>query len=288
MSIELYRYISVEDFVNLVINNKERYMRPSLWDDKYEGYLFTRIETREDIRQIVSTMYYELCPGNYYAISDNYFKMWHSKWFTYVQCWSRHPETDAMWRCYSYGDKAIRIRTRKDKLLAHAKKLFPDKSKFSISLKRVSYDLGEETAMKQTIDSMRKSPLVYKSYFHKRRVFKHEGEYRLLVEDVSSYYFNHLTSFDVKSEMKKINDMVDDEKIIDYLTDQIYTAREKLRMTTSEKDAVRLENAGNISDFLEGVMVHPLAESWYVDIVKEICQSKGIEFDGQSTIYKLK
>lgn len=37
-----------------------------------------------------------------------------------------------------------------------------------------------------------------------------------------------------------------------------------------------------------GVMVHPLAPKWYVDIVEDICASKKIKFEGQSEIYKLK
>ena len=75
MSIELCRYISFEDFVNLVINNKDRYVRPSSWDDRLEGYLFSHMETPEDVRQIVSEMYYKLCLGNYFAIPDNNVEM---------------------------------------------------------------------------------------------------------------------------------------------------------------------------------------------------------------------
>lgn len=40
MSKKLYRYIGFEDFVNLAINNKDRFVRLSSLDDKYEGYLF--------------------------------------------------------------------------------------------------------------------------------------------------------------------------------------------------------------------------------------------------------
>ena len=139
----LYRFISFEDFINLVINNKDKFVRPSVWDDGYEGYLFSSLDSPEDVRHIVSEMYYNLCPRNYYAIPDNYFRMWHSKWFTYAQCWSEHPETDAMWRCYSYGNKALRIRTREDKLLAHAKSIFQENEDFAVYLKKVSYDLNK-------------------------------------------------------------------------------------------------------------------------------------------------
>ena len=145
----LYRFISFEDFINLIINNKDKFVRPSVWDDGYEGYLFSSLDSPEDVRHIVNEMYYNLCPRNYYAIPDNYFRMCHSKWFTYAQCWSEHPETDAMWRCYSYGDRAIRIRTREDKLLAHAKSIFPENSCFTVYLRKVSYDLNKKSNIEQ-------------------------------------------------------------------------------------------------------------------------------------------
>ena len=45
MNRKLFRYIGLEDFINLTINNKDRFVRPSSWDDKYEGYLFSHMET---------------------------------------------------------------------------------------------------------------------------------------------------------------------------------------------------------------------------------------------------
>ena len=66
----LYRFISFEDFINLVINNKDRFVRPSIWDDGYEGYLFAYLDSPEDVRHIVSEMFNNLCPRNYYAIPE--------------------------------------------------------------------------------------------------------------------------------------------------------------------------------------------------------------------------
>lgn len=136
MNKRLYRYISFEDFVNLAVNNKDRFVRPCVWDDKYEGYLFSCMESREDVRYIVSEMYYYFYSKNCSTIAENYFKMWHSKWYTYVQCWLGHRETDAMWRCYSYENRAIRIRTREDKLLSHTKTIFSGTSNFNVYLKK--------------------------------------------------------------------------------------------------------------------------------------------------------
>lgn len=283
---KLFRYISFEDFINLAINNKDRYVRPSSWEDKYEGYLFSRMETPEDVYQIVKEMYYNVCPRNYYAIPDNYFRMWHSKWFTYAQCWSKHPETDAMWRCYSYENRAIRIRTREDKLLDHTKKVFPNEEQFSVYLNKVSYDLNKSFTLEQQISQMKDSLLAHETYFHKRHVFSHEGEYRLLIADNSLYSAETLSGIGVKFKIEEQVKGKSDEEIIDYLTEKICAQR--ANWNRSSDSNVRIEDAGNISEFLEGVMVHPMAPPWYVDIVRDICQSRSIKFDGQSEIYALK
>lgn len=44
----------------------------------------------------------------------------------------------------------------------------------------------------------------------------------------------------------------------------------------------------NISDFVERVMVHPLADDGYVALIKEMCAHFGINFWGRSKIYEFK
>lgn len=289
MSKHLYRYISFEDFVNLAVNNKDRFVRPCVWDDEYEGYLFSHMESFADVRHIVSEMYYFFCPKNYSAIADNYFKMWHTKWFTYAQCWSEHQETDAMWRCYSYGDKSIRISTREDKLLDHTNKIFSGTGRFNVILKKVSYDLNRQSIVEQQISQMRDSLSAYEAYFHKRPAFMHEGEYRLLIVDNNIYIRDELSSLSVKFNIEEHIQDKDDEQIIEYLTERICSVRvNKVKDDKKDTDNVIIKDAGNISEFLEGVMVHPKAPTWYVDVVRDICHQKDIPFEGQSQIYALK
>lgn len=230
-------------------------------------------------------MYHKVCPGNYYAIPDNYFRMWHSKWFTYAQCWSRHEQTDAMWRCYSYENKAIRISTKEDKLLDHAKKIFPEKEHFKVYLEKVNYDLNKKSAMEQQISQMKGSLLVHETYLHKRAVFNHEGEYRLLIVDNNLYFAEELSSFGVKFDIEEQVKGKNADEIINYLTEKICMQRADWDRDNND---IRIEDAGDISEFLDSVMVHPLAPQWYVDIIQGICEKKKIKFEGQSEIYILK
>lgn len=56
-----------------------------------------------------------------------------------------------------------------------------------------------------------------------------------------------------------------DEEIIEYVTNKICAQRPD--WSRNGDNNVRIEDAGDISEFLEGAMVHPLAPQWYVDII---------------------
>ena len=281
---DLYRYISFEDFINLVVNKKDRFVRPVCWDDKYESYIFSYIEKEGDIRRIVEDMYYNHWSKKYDVIVKNFLKMWHSKWFTYAQCWSIYPETDAMWRSYSYGNKSIRIRTTNEKLLIHAKKVFPEKECFEVYLRKVEYDLSDKSGIEQQIEEMKHSRSINETYFHKRPVFEHEGEYRLLIADNSLYDADDMASSGIISRLQEQIEGKSDEEIINKITQEIVKERADWDRLNNN---IRIENIEDVNEFLEGVMVHPLAPAWYVDIIEQICNSTKIYFDKQSQIYNL-
>ena len=92
-----------------------------------------------------------------------------------------------MWRCYSHGNKSIRIRATNEKLLIHAKKVFPEKECFDVYLRKVGYNLSDKSGIEQQIEEMKNSRSINKTYFHKRPVFEHEGEYRLLIADTIEF-----------------------------------------------------------------------------------------------------
>ena len=92
-------------------------------------------------------------------------------------------------------------------------------------------------------------------------------------------------SYGVKHKIEEHVKNKTDEEIIDYLTDKIYEQRADWK---KDMGNIRIEDAGDISEYVEGVMVHPLAPEWYTNIIKDICLKNNIKFDGQSRIYELK
>ena len=93
-----------------------------------------------------------------------------------------------------------------------------------------------------------------------------------------------MSSFGVKFKIEEQVKDKGDEEIISYLTEKIYEQRVGWK---KDNDFIKIEKAGDISEYIEGVMVHPLAPQWYVKIIQDICLQKNIKFDGQSKIYEL-
>lgn len=308
--LNLYRYIGFEDFVNLVVLKKDRYNYPANWDDGYEGFLFSNMETEDEIKTLVSKMYYEVCRKNYNAVIDNILKMADYKYITRAQCWTTHAESDAMWRIYSYQNKAVRIKTNYDKLLAHAKELYPNNP---VVLEKIIYDADKVMDVQSQNDLMRASRKVYETYLHKRPAFSHESEYRILVgphalfncatyirscklkEGFDEWYHGkkdiHYSDDDIIEKLSSIlfsflNNHPDKEDVLAMMNED----KKKDDKDGNDKDDKNKNDKVkiNITDFIEGVMVHPKAEDWYVKNIQNFCDEYKLNFEGKSQIYKLK
>ena len=68
---------------------------------------------------------------------------------------------------------------------------------------------------------------------------------------------------------------------------RVFAAKDGPINTNSKWETLEI-NIAPVSEFIEGVMVHPLATDWYVNIVHSFCDRFHIMFDGRSELYKLK
>ena len=92
----LYRYIGFDTFVDMIQSKSLAFVLPSVWEDPRElQAVYTYIRQQED----TITRLFLL------GILDK----------TYAQCWSALEESDAMWRIYSYSNKALRIKVCRDR-----------------------------------------------------------------------------------------------------------------------------------------------------------------------------
>ena len=93
LDIPIYRIVKIERFFELLVNNKNTLVSPSLWEDPFEAFT-SKAKIKIDGKLIM--------PNN---------RVW-------GQCWTtRINETDAMWRIYTPDKNGVKIRTTARKLI---------------------------------------------------------------------------------------------------------------------------------------------------------------------------
>lgn len=277
----LYRIISLESFIDLLHNQRERYVRPATWDDNYEGYLFKKILNPKDRRKIIEDMYYNVCPQNYEATINNLFKLEHCKYFVYGQCWSKLSDSDALWRIYAYNNHAIQIKTTDVRI----KNLLKINSDILYEIRNVKYDVEpEDNLMHKQVLQLKEKKKIYEPFFHKRKAFEHEAEVRVLIDDKRWYQIMEMSS---RGANWKIY-----EKMQEFLEDVDRLDEIEKRLTEYMGHWIEKEIPVNfyqtitcLNKYISGVKVHPMAEKWYVELIKELCEEKKIKFEGQSNLY---
>lgn len=277
----LYRIISLETFVDLIHNQRERYVCPATWDDNYEGYLFRKIENSGDRRKIIEDMYYNVCPRNYEATINNLLKLEHGKYFVYGQCWSTLFDSDALWRIYSYNHHAIQIKSTDIRI----ENLLKNKSDILYEIGKVKYDVeSKDNLMHEQVLQLKQKGSIYEPFFHKRRAFKHEAEVRVLIDDTRRYEIMGLSSqganWKIYEKMQEIPEDIDRINEIEKRLEEYMGHWKKKKL-----DVDLYQSIVCLNKYISGVRVHPMAEEWYVDLIKTLCEDKKIKFDGKSNLY---
>lgn len=277
----LYRIISLETFIDLLHNKRERYVRPETWDDNYEGYLFGKIENSKDRRKIIEDVYYNVCPRNYTATINNLLKLEHGKYFVYGQCWSTLSDSDALWRIYSYSHHAIQIKTTDVRI----KNLLKTKADILYEIRKVKYDVEpEDNLMHEQVMQLKEAKIIYEPFFHKRKAFKHEAEVRVLVDDTCRNQVAGMSSMgatwkidekmeEISQDVEKLNEI--EKRLTEYMG---HWKGKKL-------DVNFFLPIKYLNKYISGVKVHPMAEEWYVELIKGLCEEHNIKFEGQSNLY---
>ncbi len=142
-------------------------MRPILWDDPFENFLFSTVGLEADGRRVD------------FAFRDDF----------YGQCWTDADETDAMWRIYSRDKDGVRVQCTPHKLLAglyRSEDLFRDICYF---IGKMSYHTKEELcSLLHDVDFVRSVAFdgngakQCETFLLKRKAFSHESEVRLLYQ----------------------------------------------------------------------------------------------------------
>lgn len=279
---KLYRIISLETFIDLLHNKRERYVRPATWEDTFEGYLFSKIYDKNEQRKIVEDIYYNVCPRNYKGTINNMLNLEHSKWFVYGQCWTTEAESDAMWRIYSYGKHSIQIQTTERRISNLLKKA--DGTKYDIQ--PVKYDVNPNDDLTHIqIQQLKNTQNIYEPFLHKRRAFKHEKERRVLIDDVRWYQMTEMSSMGANWNIyETMQNLKNDKEIIDEIVRRLEQYLDKWR--TNELPSEYYIDNIELKKYISSVVVNPFAEDWYVKLIEDLCGEYDIKCNGRSQLYK--
>lgn len=277
----LYRIISLETFIDLLHNKRERFVRPSTWEDTFEGYLYSKLSDVEERKKLIRDIYYNVCPRNYKATIDNILKLEHAKWFVYGQSWSSISESDAMWRIYSYNKHSIQIQTTDNRI----QKVLGNVADIKYDIKSIKYDVNpQDDLMHMQVKQLKDTLSIYEPFLHKRKAFKHEAEKRILLDDTRAY---HLLSMNIMGANWKIYETVQnlsDEEILEEIEQRLgkYLGHiDKENIPDNYYVGIK-----DLSKYILGVKVNPFAEDWYVALIENLCEEYGLKFYGRSKLYK--
>ncbi len=247
----IYKYLSFPAFVDMIQRRSLHFVLPSQWEDTEENsfvYKWVR-ELDESLNRWMTLLLVNR---------------------TYAQSWTSLEESDAMWRIYSYDSQAIRIKIDVSSIAElEGVKVLP-----------VIYN---DNLIRYSRSELSCSEILMKYIAQKRKAFEHEKEVRLLYLDKiqeekvepairNMYYFlKGVVGSTDDLDIEKIN-LEELKEYIDY--SNICEARKSHNVTY-----------GHIPKFIKGVMVHPLAQQWYVDTVKMFCEINNVPFEGKSMLY---
>ena len=267
--------------MDILLNNRERYVRPSSWDDCYESYLLQELDDRNSRKALITELYNTVSPQNYITVVRNFMLLWHAKHWAYAQCWSKTSDSDAMWRIYSYGKHSIQISSTRDLIIKMIKDSDHNGKCFN---KGVKYDVDTSIdVFRDQILGVKKTLNPYEPYFHKRSAFDHEKEYRFLIDDYQKTIIAKLCG-DMALFKLDVRDKTDRE-IIDCLCEAIEGSLDSYNKVKDEIAISKYLKIGDLSQYITEVRVNPFAESWYVDLVETLCKQKNLNFGGKSQLY---
>lgn len=248
----LYRYVPFEVFVGMIQSKSLTFVLPDAWDDTKECESFK----------------------HYVEHIDNIYERlmrWSIFHKTFFQCWTTLAESDAMWRIYSYNNRALRIRVKRDnvELLDDVKAIDVE---YSDNL-YCEFEHGENGYLKVLS--------------RKRTAFEHEKEVRLIkhyrfsgTDDLKQHIYAWLAISEHPDRIEVLEKNFSGESLDEKIQNVVQTLN-----IGNEAERFMNVSFAHVDGFIEGVLVHPFAPEWYVNIVQEFCARNKIRFEGKSTLY---
>ena len=277
---KVYRIIGLDGLMSVLINKEERYVRPiDCWEDTFEGYMLHMLDSQDGMQSVLDRLYV-ISGRNQWITIRNLSKLLRSRYACYGQCWSKKPDSDAMWRIYAYDKKAIQLVSSVGKIQEMI-----DNSVWAgleVEIQEVKYDIKDEKEALNKI--LVPNAKIDTAYFHKRPAFEHEAEVRILLNDLKKYEnVDVFASAAIRSNLKFVDkSKTETEQIREAVTHLVSGKGGYLAVAPNE---IKLKIT-EMKQYIDGIRIHPQALNWYVDLIRKICKNYRISFLGKSDLYR--
>lgn len=252
----LWRYMSLEKFVNMLETKSLFFSRADKFEDPFEGFIPSALveSYRDSIKRVILD---ENFTEVLIKISEN------SRKYVMCNCWHQNEaESMAMWEKYHMRYSGVAIKTTMQDL----KKSFRDKPNVFIGEIEYSYyntygDHHIRLHPNGSLSSEAKSDLssntkwTYFPYFHKRVAFEHEHEVRIVI-DVEPYVRDYLKGLPLETILKtEFPDICD----------------------------VGISLEVDVNTLIDEVVTSPYTEDWVTETVIALVHRYGYDFDVNSS-----
>lgn len=230
----LWRYMSFESFVNLLSERSLFFARVDKFEDPFEGFTPPSV-TEHFEREIKNAAILE-------KIQENLHK------YTFCSCWHHAPnESMAMWEKYHMHNSGIVIKTTFDNFIDCFVAVDED-----VFMGNIEYINPYEYSVPQNIKEM---SMLYTWYFHKRKPFKHEEEFRAIVTNYPGTLRNYI---DKHGNLIHLN-----------------TTKDDIEFPEIHKDGIQIKI--NVSKLIDEVITSPYSKDWITDTVRSVVKQYGFD-----------
>ena len=233
----LWRYMSFEKFVSLLATRSLFFTRADKFDDPFEG--FTPPLVKKNYEQTVSN----------FNIFEEFQKNFRK--YALCSCWHQDDEESmAMWDKYHLHNSGIAIKTTYGDLKACLGE------GYRVFLGKIEYINHYDYPVPHNIKDL--SPL-YTWYFHKRKTFEHEKEFRAIFFDVP----------------RSLMDYIDKDGNIIHLESTLEGNKYPDTCKTGKSLKV------NVDRLIGEVITSPYIknEEWITEMVSSVVNQYGFDFD---------
>jgi hypothetical protein len=190
----VYRVMSFTRFIELLQRQELTLVRPHMWEDPFENYLYSFMQKKH--------------LGTYKGLSRYGEDL-------FAQCWTLHRETDAMWRIYSPDNDGVRVRTDFSRLYRALALKVGIRATIDSFIGKVQYltkeeirDIVSSCEFQRSVDRADTSKHIARCLLLKRKEFSHEKEIRLIHDCWDPNQTRKGTLFDIPIDPNRLFDSV--------------------------------------------------------------------------------